>query len=370
VDRRPPAPVASIEALASLKSRLEGGAARFTAEPVHSDWMPRLVQVVSGLVPSGDNEIDLARIRVQIERIEDWTQFPHDIQRMLLGLCACRLRHLQDERGVMDRRLDSSFSTLTAYSARERPGAVRGLARFHRPTRETWAEDAEAWWERLQSVLPAEVEPTVAPSHQKLIENVERLAREIELAPPAAAPAVRSQTIREMSLALKSGLPARHRQLIRIATPFVDLLTGPEFRTLRRAIREEIEAQRQDAEEDEKPTPIPADWPWWTKTRGRRALMIGGSPREPNRARLEQVFQFASLEWEGTEFRRNALLAVRQRVESGGLDVVIFLRSFVGHDADQIIIPACREHDVDWVHVEHGYGIARVKSAIERYLDP
>jgi hypothetical protein len=364
------APVATVEALTSLKSRLEGGAARFVHEVPAIDWTSKLVQVVSGLVPSGDSEIDLTRLRVQIERIEEWVHFPRDVQRMLLGMCACRLRHLQDERGVMDRRLDSSFSTLTAYSARERPGAVRGLARFHRPTRETWAEDAEAWWVRLQSVVPAELENTVAPSHQKLLDQIERLTKEIELAPVAAAPAVRSQTVREIGAALKAGVPARHRHLVRLATPLVELLVNPEFRLLRRAIREEIDALSHDAEEDERPMPIPPEWPWWSKTRGRRALMIGGSPREPNRERLEQVFQFGSLEWEGTEFRRNALLTVRSRVESGGVDLLIFLRSFVGHDADQILIPACREHDVDWVHVEHGYGIARVKSAIERYLDP
>jgi hypothetical protein len=34
------------------------------------------------------------------------------------------------------------------------------------------------------------------------------------------------------------------------------------------------------------------------------------------------------------------------------------------------LLPACRERGIDWVHVEQGYGTARVRAAIERFLDP
>ncbi|HNH49638.1 MAG TPA: hypothetical protein PKY30_21520, partial [Myxococcota bacterium] len=66
----------------------------------------------------------------------------------------------------------------------------------------------------------------------------------------------------------------------------------------------------------------------------------------------------------------NSLQTVRDRVRAGKVDLVIMLGAFVGHDADDVILPACRDRGVDWVHVDKGYGIVRIRHAIERFLDP
>jgi hypothetical protein len=111
-----------------------------------------------------------------------------------------------------------------------------------------------------------------------------------------------------------------------------------------------------EPEEDRRPDPIPGDWPWRGLTQGRRAVMVGGDPREPNRRRLEEVFGFAELVWERCERSRNTLQQVRERVKAGKLDMVLVLSRFVGHDADQVIQPACKDSGVAFVPVQTGYG--------------
>ena len=123
-----------------------------------------------------------------------------------------------------------------------------------------------------------------------------------------------------------------------------------------------------DEEEDARPEPIPADWAWRSWTQGRRAVMVGGDPREPNRRRLQDAFGFADLAWERAERSRNSLQQGRERVRSRKLDMVLILSRFVGHDADAIIQPACRDVGVAFVPVQTGYGVVGVRRAIERHL--
>ena len=34
------------------------------------------------------------------------------------------------------------------------------------------------------------------------------------------------------------------------------------------------------------------------------------------------------------------------------------------------LVQVCREHGVDWVSIDHGHGVERIRSAIERFTDP
>ena len=82
------------------------------------------------------------------------------------------------------------------------------------------------------------------------------------------------------------------------------------------------------------------------------------------RQRIQRVFQFSELEWYPAEFRRNPLQTVRERVKAGKVDFVIILGAFVGHDADEIVLAACKERGVDCVHVDKGYGVSRIRASI------
>lgn len=364
----PPAPVgppASTESLKGLAEKFKQGPTLNPEPP--AGWADELVWALSTLgSPGEDDEAELDRLSRVLDKIEKWKGFPRLIQRDLVGLCTCRLRRLQDERGIAGSRLDEAFSTLSGWSRKEQPGYVNGLSRGHLPTRGSWTEDVESFLSRLQAPVAA----IPRPNQERLLGAVEAVLPELAQAPnPQVFEAVRAQLRRAVRLSLDGGVSARDPRLVKLLAPFVNEIDGPEYRNLRRAIREENDDAVEEAD-DEKVSPIPLDWAWWGRTRGRRGILVGGDPREPNRLRLLEAFEFDTLDWEPAEHRRNSLMAVRDRVRAGKVDIVIILGAFVGHDADEIILPACRETGVDWVHLDKGYGVVRMRRAIERFLDP
>ena len=107
-------------------------------------------------------------------------------------------------------------------------------------------------------------------------------------------------------------------------------------------------------------------WPLLPHVRGRAAIMVGGDPREPNRERIESVFQLASLEWPAIDGPRK-VDAVAGRVRNGTYGLVLVLKPFVAHKEAVPIIEAARSTATLWALVD-GYGITAVKVALERFL--
>lgn len=365
-----PINLATANALAGLKAHVEGGGG-FRVQAPPADWPARLAEQLNELLPAREPEADLAAVLRVVDALEKWKLLPPEVQATLVGLLAARLRALQEHPGLLaDRRVDFAFGSLSAYVKRARPGYVFGLARWHQPNRGTWEGDAEALYERLAAMVPTPVE--AEPNTQRKLDIIEGLVRENGICPEEVRSAVAAQLRREVSAAFSMGLQARNPRLVRMLAPVADAFDTPEFRSLRRAIRDDADASQGEEAEDAgtEVSQLPADWAWWGFTKGMRALIVGGDPREPNRVRLEHAFGFAELEWVGAEYKRNNLHGVRDRVRSGRVDLVILLTRFTGHDADQIIIPACREMSIGFVCVPHGYGVVRVRQAIERFLDP
>lgn len=347
-------------ALQGLKSRFSAPAA-----PPPKDWREQLEAAMKQLGrPALDDGSEEDAVRKFAMGCNGWTIFPRDVQRAMVGMAVTRLRRLQDDRQHDD--LDDYFSLLTAFSKREQPGYVNGLSRTHRPEGESWLRDYEGYAEIAREPLA----DAPKPNQDRLLHELERVAAELDADLEAEVrAAVESQFVRQVKDALEGGVSAKHPRLAHLCASRAALLDGQEFRNLRRSIRG-LESEDEEDTEDERPAVIPADWAWWGRTRGRRGLIIGGDPREPNRKRLEQAFEFASLDWLPTEFRRNTLQVARDRVRAGGIDVLVILRRFVGHDCDEVLIPAAKEHAVDWVHLDKGYGAVRLKAAVERYLEP
>lgn len=391
-DEAPPAPVpvhreeveaASEDSVSRLNEHFKAGPA-FRETP-SVDWRGELQGILSGLALGAEDEAELDRVHRAIRDCDRWRVLPKDLQRNLVGLMASRLRRLQDERQLTSPqredavarsnsqfRIEDSFSRLSAYSKREQPGYVIGLSRHHRPMRDTWEEDAEAYWERLSTWAP-EPEPAPSPNHERLLTELEGVTKELSGGlPPEVREAVVSQLRRTLRKVLEGGVSPRDPRLIRLILPFQEDLDGQDLRSLRRILRDaHIDSLSEEEEEKmETRTLLPDEWRWWGRTRGRRALIVGGEPREVSRVRLKEAFNLSELDWESADFRRNSLMGVRDRVRMGKVDLIIILGAFVGHDADDIIIPACRERGVDWVHVDKGYGVVRLRRAIERFLDP
>jgi len=123
--------------------------------------------------------------------------------------------------------------------------------------------------------------------------------------------------------------------------------------------------KRAVSDEEDTPDMEPA-WPLLPLVRGRKAVILGGDPREPNRERLERAFQFASLEWPSIEGPRKVEAAV-ERIRRGTYGVVLVLQPFVAHQQATPIIEAAKDAGVPWAIVE-GYGIASVRLGLERFL--
>jgi hypothetical protein len=64
--------------------------------------------------------------------------------------------------------------------------------------------------------------------------------------------------------------------------------------------------------------------------RGKRAIIVGGDPRNERLPTLKAAFGFDSLEWapSGNERRVGNVVA---RMEGGGVDLIIALKGFIEH---------------------------------------
>ncbi|MEZ4467935.1 MAG: hypothetical protein R3F43_26725 [bacterium] len=96
--------------------------------------------------------------------------------------------------------------------------------------------------------------------------------------------------------------------------------------------------------------------------------MVGGEIREQRRALIQDALGFTSLEWlSGYDIRQVQNLS--ERIEGGRVGFVILLARFISHKVTDILLPACKSAEVDWVVVKLGYGLSQIRVAIERYLD-
>jgi hypothetical protein len=101
----------------------------------------------------------------------------------------------------------------------------------------------------------------------------------------------------------------------------------------------------------------------------KKAIMIGGSPRDDRRAKLEKLFGLSELEWVSSERNEpRALEALAQRAKSGSIDFVIELASLAGHHVETALRKACEGSRCRFVRVPRGYGATRIAQVIEQGL--
>lgn len=155
-------------------------------------------------------------------------------------------------------------------------------------------------------------------------------------------------------------------ELHELVRPFRELITGGDFRALRKHLdrmQEDEDKLGETAAVRERYRELIA------LTRGRKALMIGGAVREDARKSLQQTFEFDELEWEPYEGSRPAALnSLEQRVKNRGMDIVLILKNFVGHSVSERLRPLCEENDIPCLMVEHGYGAQQVGETLRTGL--
>lgn len=160
------------------------------------------------------------------------------------------------------------------------------------------------------------------------------------------------------------GLGQSDPRLLDLVRPYAELLTGPQFRALRRNFDREDERRDQEEQTQVLRSEIQD---LLTATRGQHAVIIGGDPREENRRQLELIFEFDELEWVPYESARPALLdSLAQRVRNHGMDLVLILKEFVGHNLSDTIRPLCEDEGIPCLFVDRGYGASQIAQALRR----
>ena len=160
-------------------------------------------------------------------------------------------------------------------------------------------------------------------------------------------------------------LGASDPELLSLAFPYREQIDGDGAL---RALRLSLDRKHQDETRDDDALPEGSEEVVGF-THDRRGLMIGGSVREDVRRNLERLFGFGKLDWEPYEDSKPALLdSLEQRVRHGGVDVVILLKSFIGHHVTEKMRPLCQQHEVLCVMVERGYGASQIAEALRRGL--
>lgn len=319
------------------------------------------------LTADADLLAEAASLDRELQRLAAWAEYPRNIQRAFIGLVACRLRALQEDspsniRAILERQIRKDFARLTQFSSDHQPGWVTGLSRLHKPETGSWISDADFWWKTLRSELGGlDLSTDTAPNPEVALNALQEVVGARHPDP--------AQVRQAASQALAAGVVAEDPRLVRLLIGRLDALTGEKsLKRLRRAVRN---AMTDDDDDDDQLLPddlLPPDWPFLERTRGHFAVMVGGETRERRRALIQDALGFSGLEWiSGYEIRHVQSLA--ERISSGRVGFVILLARFISHKVTDILVPALKASDIDWVVVRQGYGLQQISQAIERYLD-
>ena len=339
------------------------------------DWAEDLADLlVSARVsPSANEEMDTVQ-RAASASFTRWAAYPRSVQRALVGNLACRLRHLQDRLGVTGAKLDSGFRSLTRFSKSFQPGWVNGLTRGRGPAAESWADEARVWWGQLllsadlhSSETPPQDEPQASPDHDAALDSIKRWLSEWRDAPDVAKPMCLEKTLSSIQGALEAGVPHTDPELCRLADEIYDHLELCRFRRLRQGIRDRELAEAED-QGQEPADAVPSDWPWWSHTIGRRALVLGCKMDQTRAQLVEGSFGLAELRCEVVD--PSAPDELDKVLAAGGFDLVLLVGEHPHDPRVRSLIQSCQVRGTPWAHVESNIGVTRVRMAIERYLQP
>jgi len=342
-----------------------------------ADWAEDLAALLAELSCTTSAHDEMAAVqRAASASFTRWPHYPRSVQRALVGNLACRLRHLQDHLGVTGSSLDSAFRSLTRFSKSFQPGWVNGLTRGRGPAAASWYEEARVWWDQLSlSAAGAAEDPasagtaTQAADRDEALDCVRGWLSEWREAPDVAKPMCLDKTLAAIQSALEAGVPHTDSDLCRLADEIYDHLELSRFRRLRQGIRDLELAQRED-QGMEPAEAVPSDWPWWSHTVGRRALLLGPELDTERLPQVESSFGLAELRYRRIEPGDGVPDELERVLRSGGIDLVMLVGEHAGQLHVRAAIRSCQVRGLPWIHVDRTLGVTRVRMAIERFLQP
>lgn len=333
----------------------------------------RLLQQAVDELPAGqlrrlEEEVDSAgRHFGDLSRAEQFAQ---------LKIWIGRLRRLQalELSDAEQQQSNRIFTMLVGLSKTHEPGYIDAFRQEYRTDWDAYISDAEA---ELRQAIELRVQRAEA----------ERLRRERQQQDDEKRQEARSayqQALQELkAVVARCDLPrssveefldvlrrtvaygSSDPELLELVAPYRELISeGSDFRALRRNLERYF--QREGNALEEKQEDVLDLLP---HTRGKKAVLIGGARREEVRRQLEELFEFARLEWEDEGGAKPAMLtSLEQRVRNQTIDMIVLLRSYISHQVSERFRPLCEQYQVPCIFVDQGYGVAQISRALRNSL--
>jgi len=307
---------------------------------------------------------------------------PHRERNAQVSVWAGRFRRLQDRVGnppVLPDALRTALDLLRDIGQTHKVGSIPALRRDFTADWDAFESRNEERLEQLrnerEAAERAEEEEAAARAEETRLRREEKALREAELdarrqdaldeigavlsrSDPSTDPSPFLASIRQ---GLHTLSPSDLR-LRRLVEPHADLLVGKDFRRLRAKLKKgEKKRPRLEMMAEEEREVIA-----WTT--GKRGVIVGGDTREEARARIEEFFGFASLEWRpAVRHDARQIQALAESVQSGGCDVVIVPIRFTGHHVQESLRKACKAAGIPFVFADT-YGIRGIAKNLRRAL--
>ncbi len=177
----------------------------------------------------------------------------------------------------------------------------------------------------------------------------------------------KAEKFRETLARVLEGYGAPDELLLNLVRPYRDWIVGPEFRTLRKYLDQELDEanKRREIEDVRDSYEDLID-----ETRDRFFLVVGGALREETRRALRETFEFQELEWFVYEEDNSDELETKlSRVRNQSYHGVILLVSSGHHPVIAAFKPVCQETGIPCAIVTHGFGIEKVAEALSLSYD-
>ncbi|MCO4746218.1 MAG: hypothetical protein KC912_15580 [Proteobacteria bacterium] len=296
------------------------------------------------------------RLRYTATHCNRWLDVPTKAQRHLVGAVVAWMRDMQETnddfgRPLREPQIVGLISRLSHWSRENRPGWVNGLARGATPDGGSWRQDTLYHIEALQGML--------TPARASSVDPLERLRYAMDSNDPGF--------LDQLGAALAAGMSQSDPALAELFLADPTVLEGTPYQTLLRRVLDRLQVDSPVAGGDTMDF-VPIDWEWNGYAEGQHVLLLGGEPSATAAAALKDAFDFSKVTWDPADARREG--SIVRRIETGAIDLVLFLGAHAAAALEQPVDDACAKADVPMVIVPDGYTVRGVRRAIEDELEP
>lgn len=305
------------------------------------------------------------------EEVPKWAFATDELNGALTHWVTSRARAVQDAidqdfpTRFEDRELIRvQFTRLTRHVADTRPCFVYGLSLHHQPRYgASWIDDSRYYEDALNRWFDPDPDDEDEADSFDLDDAIRRLTLDVR-----AGLALDAFIARIKEIAQAGFKPEDELRLVHLGNEYEDIPADATPSRYWRAVEANLEQEALRAEDESQNTALPEDWPYFSYTRGKHAVIVGGDPRPVRLPPLQEAFGFASIDWRESGPRQ--IDALIRKMHQGGIDLVIVLRAFSKHRVSGPIFEARKSAGESGCEVilADAYGIQQLRQGVERFF--